>query len=231
MIRIHGGAQRKIWAVNFILLFLMALTCLMAILLIYSILQENIDLINKRYHTYFGMRILDTKTCASLFITLIGLLLVRHHFLIGFMPILVYETRRTKKPTFDAIFENCEVWQVKVKNVGLGAAKILKYEFRLNQSEIEDTSHDKNFDETIVALNDINIVYDKDFCLEEITSGYTLPSKDEMIIFEINTAILSKLRQLDLQITFSGLLGNRFVKDVFLIPRIELGAEEKVANN
>jgi len=200
-------------------------------LLIYSILQENIDLINKRYHTYFGMRILDTKTCASLFITLIGLLLVRHHFLIGFMPILVYETRRTKKPTFDAIFENCEVWQVKVKNVGLGAAKILKYEFRLNQSEIEDTSHDKNFDETIVALNDINIVYDKDFCLEEITSGYTLPSKDEMIIFEINTAILSKLRQLDLQITFSGLLGNRFVKDVFLIPRIELGAEEKVANN
>jgi hypothetical protein len=226
MMRIHGGAQRKIWVVNFILFFLVTLTVIMAGLLVYGVLQENKDLINKKYHYYFAVKILDTKTCASLFITLIGLILVRHHFLIGFMPILVYETRRTKKPSYDAIFQDCEVWQVKIRNVGLGAAKILKYEFRVGQTSISEDDHDQDYDEVTKLLHSINIVHDRDYCMEEITSGYTLPSKDEILIFEMNTAMLSKIKQLDLQITFSGLLGGRFIKDVFLIPRNDLWFNE-----
>lgn len=225
--KIHGGPQKNIFAINYILFALLFLTAIVFFLIIYAILQDNAELLlAKKNHHLVQMKLLDLKTSFTIFISLLGLILLRHHFLEGFKPRIVYETKKCKTPTFDAYDFEGEIWQVKIRNVGLGAATILDYEFRFHPSKITNKKYLTNYSEVIKEISKEGVNLESEYYLDEITAGYTLPSKEEIVLFEMETSSALKLKQLDLKIEFTGFLGGKYSKEIFLLPRLGINFEE-----
>lgn len=165
--------------------------------------------------SYFNLKILDTKSAITIFVSTLGLTLIRNQFLLGFKPRIIYEGVKLKKGTIDFLHSTENVWSVKIKNVGLGAAVIETYKFRLNPNE----GFDLTYHEVIEHLKGKNLYREKDFFLNNITQGYTISAKDNLVIFELVLFRSEVLSCLDVQMTFQGFLGARYIKEVFCIPR------------
>lgn len=215
-IKNYPGAQKSIWRVNSIMTLLILLTLIFFCLTIHATLQNNPGLIGARdwLKEISALNLLDIKTSCSIFVSLLGLILVRHHFILGFKPRIIYETNKSIDET-----TKIEYWEVRVKNVGLGAAVIKKYVFRLNISSIDNKEYDCDFQELIETLQSHNIFLEKDFMLGNLTKGYTLTSKKEKVIFKICLPKAFGIKQLDLKMIFIGFLGGKYKKEVYLIPR------------
>ena len=216
----YPGSQKKLRSFNSLFFLLSLMAGIFLLLTIYSILRDNLYDARINYPRWLWLNILDTKTACTIFVSFISILLVRHHFIIGFKPKIVYECRKTKQP-YNAELEVGKIlWQVKIKNVGLGTAVFTHYCFRVGISEINSGQYDLDFSQVINTLKANNIFFEDDYYLSNITNGYAMPSKEERIVFEILLPIGYSLKQLDIKMKFEGYLGGLYEKEVFAIPRI-----------
>jgi len=214
---VYPGVQRPIWRFNSLMFFLVGLTIIFFLLTIYSSIQENLILFSADHwvRRFVSYEILDTKTSCTIFISLLGLILIRHHFILGFKPRLIYESEKILDQT-----SKTESWEVKIRNVGLGAAVIADYKFRLSMDNANDAKdYTLDFQQVKNILEAKNIYLDKDFSLTNITKGYTLTSKEEKVIFKIVLPKAFIIKQLDIKLIFVGFIGGKYRKEVFLIPR------------
>ena len=176
-----------------------------------------------------SLEILDSKTACSLFATFFGLLLVRHQFILGFKPRIVYECVKTTSAFHPELTGKGILWQVKIKNVGLGVSVFSSYKFKIGIESITEGEY-QDFNTAIEDLKKNGFFPEEDFYLSNITSGGALPSKEDKIIFEILLPVGYKIKQIDLRMFFEGYLGGRYRKDVYLIPRLGIPNKEDNKN-
>ena len=218
VISIHPKGQDRIGNFSWLFATLFFFAVIFFCLTIYNVVKDNIKE-DSTYYKFFSLTIIDTKTCCSTLLTLIGLLLVRHHFVLGFRPIIAYE-RLISKASSHPNFSNCNVWQVKIKNVGLGPAVFSQFQFRAQKQGLSSSEYFMDFTETEHWLQQNGFVPEKDFSLWTISKGATLPSKDQLVIFELKLTNQTRLDQLDLLVTFKGVVGGAYQKELYLIPRL-----------
>lgn len=214
----HPGPQTQIHRFNAVFSFLLLFTIIFFLLTIYAIFKQNFE--------YFSLpelensiEILDTKTACSLFATFLGLLLVRNQFIVGSKPKIVYECVKTKSSSNPELENKGILWQVRMHNVGLGAAAFLSYKFRVGIDCINDGEY-VDYATTIEELKKNGLLLEEDFYLLNITFGGAMSAKDQQIIFEILLSVGYKIKQIDARVIFEGYLGGRYQKDMYLIPRL-----------
>ena len=202
------------------------LTCLLVLsvtlflLTLYSILQTNAGVFHLEGSPYFSIKILDTASAATLFITLLGALLVRHQFAVGVLPRINYKSTRIDRPNKQNPNETYETWRVEIRNTGLGSAIINRTEYMLERMKGNTDSASHSFEGILSELANLNLVRDQDYWIENITNGFSLSPKDDCFVFEIKMEQIKKLKRLDLVLYFQGQLGDRYRREIFLIPRI-----------
>lgn len=165
-----------------------------------------------------SIKILDTNTAATLFVTAVGALLVRRQFVLGLRPRIGYKTARTTKEIVRNGNKMLEVWQVKIRNTGEGSAIINRSEFELKTETLKNSTSFFTLIDVITELNKIGLVRGEDYWLENITSGFALPPQEDCIVFEIKIEHVPKLKRLDMLLHFQGLLGDRYFREIFFIP-------------
>ena len=108
------------------------------ILMLYSIMQANLALFDLQRTIPLSFKILDTSSAATLFVTLVGALLVRHQFALGLLPRINYTSMSTTKKISQFSDVSCDIWRVEIRNTGLGSAIIDRAEYFLEPSKIKN---------------------------------------------------------------------------------------------
>ncbi len=202
------------------LVCLLTLTITLFLLTLYSILQANVALFSVGASRLLSLKILDTSSAASLFVTLLGALLVRHQFALGVLPRINYKTARAAKQNTRIPGEQFETWRVEIRNTGLGSAIVNRAEYGLEYTGTKSNIHSHTFDSLIKELTTIDLIRDSDYWIEKISEGFSLSPKDDCFVFEIKTEHIQKLKRLYMVLYFQGQLGDRYRREIFLIPRI-----------
>lgn len=201
------------------LVCLLILTITFFLLTLYSVLQANSALFHLEASPFLSLKILDTSSAASLFVTLLGALLVRHQFALGLLPRINYKSAKTTRQNPQDSGEPFTTWRVELRNTGLGSAIINRADYRLELAGATSHCHFHTFDAIIRELAKIDWVRDRDYWIENINAGFSLSPKDDCFLFEIKTEHIAKLKRLDVALYFQGQLGDRYRRDISLIPR------------
>lgn len=211
------GPQSSKVDANLLLLLIAFLCFIFFLLTLYAVAKDNVDVIypDKKdpgrifliKYTFF-----DAKTCCTIFITLLSLILVRSHFILGFKPRIIYESRDVNAVSTEPI--PGEIWLVQIKNVGLGAAIVESCQFRTGRN------HDEfNFThQEIVTAYTSKDIQASNYFLPNISVGYVFQPKDDKTLFKIKKTEAIKAGVLDMELKFKGLLGGEYTKIIFLLP-------------
>ncbi len=210
--------QQNLWSFDLMLTCLLTLAIAFFILTLYSIFQVNAGLFNVEPAKWLSIKILDTSTSATLFVTILGALLVRHQFALGILPRINYTSAFTAKQDTRNLSVSFETWRVDIRNTGLGAAIINRTSYLIKLAGANEPATSQSYNEIIKALSKSNLILGSDYWLGNITPGFSLSPKDEFLLFEIKTEHREKVKQLDMMLYFQGQLGDRYRREIFLIP-------------
>lgn len=199
---------------------LLILTITFFIFTLYSILQNNAALFHLEHSHFLSLKILDTSSAASLFVTLFGALVLRHQFALSVLPRINYRSSLTVKNNNSPTNESCETWRVEIRNTGLGSATITgaDYIVELTTSRTNVCVH--TTENLIKELLKIGLIRNKDYWMDNTTSGFSLSPKDECFLSEIKTEHLNKLNHLSMILYFQGQLGDKYSKEISFLPHI-----------
>jgi hypothetical protein len=198
---------------------LLTSTFVFFILTIHSIFQSNLNWFHIEASKFWSLKILDTDSAATLFVTLVGALLVRHQFAIGVLPRINYVSNTNNKQNGLEIIQESETWQVQIRNTGLGPAIINRVEYFLEISNSKEILKRYEFSSLIRKLTELNLNRDKDYTITNISSGFALTPKDELSVFDIHTAHLPKFKRLTMIVYFQSQLGDNYCREISLLPQ------------
>lgn len=211
--------QHALRSYDGLFIVLIVLTGILFSLLLFSILQQNLAFFDLEHVRLLSFKILDTNTAASLFVTLIGAILVRHQFALGIRPAVNYTSANVTKNYPVTSNTPCELWQVVLHNAGSGTAILNSIRFRIGIDGIDRGEYSKSHKEVVEALAEIGLVRDQDYSLANVSAGSTLAPRESRTLFEIKASKLQLIKQLDASIQFKGVLGDKYGRELFLIPR------------
>lgn len=175
---------------------------------------------------YLSFKILDTSSAASLFVTLMGALLVRHQFALGLLPRINYKSAKAIRKDSASPDASFSTWRVELLNSGLGAAVINSTKYLLELSDEKSGECSGGHKQIIQELAKVNLIRDSDYWLENITTGFALSPKEGCPVFEIKTEHLSKIKRLDMVLYFQDQLGGKYWREIFLVPH-RMAEQEK----
>lgn len=164
---------------------LIILTLTFFLLTIYSILQANATLLPPKATRFLTFKIMDTSSAASLFVTLLGALLVRHQFAMGLLPRINYKSTNATRKDLGSPTASFETWRVEIRNSGLGAAVINNTRYVLELPSERSDGRAGDHKDMIKELAKAGLVRDSDYWLENITTGFALSPKEDCFVFEI----------------------------------------------
>lgn len=199
------------------LVTLLVLTTVFFLLTVYNILQLNLGWFHISESKFWSLKILDSTSAATLFVTLVGALLVRHQFAASVLPRINYVSNVTNKENSLESGQSFKTWQVEIRNTGLGPAIIDRIEYFLELANDKEKPHHYKFITLIQKLTENNLVRDRDYILFNMSSGFSISPKDEYVVFEIKTEHLDKLNCLTMMLYFQGQLGDKYYREISLV--------------
>lgn len=208
------------------LVFLVILTATFFLLTFYSILQTNLNFLPIELGSFLSFKILDTSTAATLFVTLLGALVVRHQFALSLHPRINYKSASTKRNESTDPALSFRTWRVELRNSGLGAAVIISAKYALALADSTSNPLIGTYRDIIEALAAIGLVREQDYWMENIATGFAVSSKDDCFVFEIRMEHKAKIKRLDMMLLFQDQLGGKYQRELFLIPRHSVDLEK-----
>lgn len=189
------------------------------LLTVYSILQSNLNWFHISESRFWSLKILDTTSSATLFVTLVGALLVRHQFAVSVLPRINYVSSvKTNQNSLKPIHSS-DTWHVEIRNTGLGSAIIDRIDYFLDLANSKDTNYNYKLNSLIIKLAEIDLIRNSDYSIFNMSSGFSLAPKDEYVVFEIKTEHLAKFNSLTMEIYFQGQLGDKYCREISLIAK------------
>jgi hypothetical protein len=209
------GPQVSKLGINILMITLVTLCSLFFLLTIYCIIKDNIEVFDdhnyfKKHKDLFKYSIFDAKTACTGFVTLISVILVRQHFILGFKPRINYKSREVRIPLSETVCG--DIWEVQICNSGLGAAIVEKCDYLIKAN---NKATNKTYLE-VIQFFDNNSVTATDFFLPFISKGFVFPAKDERVLFQIKKSKIINDSEIYIQFTLKDFLGAKYHKVVYL---------------
>jgi len=207
------GAQTALWNFSFFSLLLYALIFLFLLLSLGSIFKDN------SFLNQFSIQDLKVSDSVAILISLVGLLIVKIHFSRSIQPYVTYICRQDKMSSFNLSTNgNDNYFQVILENVGGGLLIVdkIKYHYRLATRNIVSTYDVR---EVLDDFREVELLPSKDFEFLFLFKGAAVSTRNERCLFEINVKHLHLINFMDATLTFKNLIGDRYQKKIFFIPR------------
>jgi hypothetical protein len=171
---------------------------------------------------FWRLKLVDANTAFTIFVALLSLIAVRQQFIYGTKPFLVYHSQFTHESRLGLPGASAatRIWQVTLSNAGQGAASIREVRYRIAaQGEALSDSYFLPGSALTEVLEGLGLRNERDYSLVSFSEGFRVTAGAEQPIFEVFEAAAGAVHSIDMRIEIEGLLGDRFVKEVFLIPR------------
>lgn len=198
------------------------LVLLSVVLLVHAVVSAN-ELGNGLPFAWFWrLSLIDVNTAFTILVALLSLIAVRQQFIYGTKPFLVYHSQFTHASRLGLPGAGAgeRIWQVTLSNAGQGAAAIREVRYRIAaRGNTLSDSYPLPAASLTATLEGMGLRYERDYSLVSFSEGFRVIAGAEQPIFEVFEAAAAALQSIDMRIEIEGLLGDRFVKEVFLIPR------------
>lgn len=161
---------------------------------------------------------LDYSTGITLLGGLFALLFARYQFALSQMPVLGYNCLHSKTSDFNLIASTLfDV--VTIENIGSGIAVVSQSQYRISYKE-EDLEKDyRTYSEVVKELTDLGYTKKTDYWLNYFSKGYTFSSNSCLKVLEMPRRMTNHFFAFDIKISYYGLLGDRYEKEIYCIPR------------
>jgi hypothetical protein len=223
--RDYPGPQREIRRLLSPTHFFHALVVLTTLLFFQSFVHDNRGALHLGPFMVFGidlwsLQVLDNKSSATLIIGLLSLSFINRQLLLAYRPFLNYRCQQSSTSTFALVGDgnNGNTWKISLQNVGSGTAVVVGSRYRVGTKGGEPAVYE-DYDHAMGRLVSYGFTNGVDFVVRYFSHGWSLAGKDDCIIAEIALQKALELDRLDVEVEFKGLLGDRYVKEMFCIPR------------
>lgn len=215
-------SSQKSWLRNwFTPLVLNMLIVVVTLILIHALIRENFYEHFKETYILIQYKIIDINSSITLLVGLLGLWVVRHQLSMGFRPYLGYTSFHSKTSNFSLPNDaNEELWVVTIINEGTGLAIINRCSYRMSLKGEQPQDYEYTYCEMIEQLEKKNFIQGRDYILVQISKGASLGPHSEQRVFEMPIDKAMEFSAIDIKIDFEGLMGDRFTKEIFCIPRM-----------
>jgi len=230
------GAQKKVKTFWFTSTTLGILTILVFITLLISIIQENEQIFSLQpimiaNINIWKIKILDSNTATVLLVGLLTIFFIRKQLAYGLRPYLDYRCQQIGSSVYalDQFQKEKIFWSTSLSNVGLGLAIIKKAYYRVSFEKNIIGKYNTSL-EVIDSMKKKGIVIGHDFDIIFFSEGWSLGSKEERRIFEIVMSKSIDIFCLDIKLEFEGILGDRYTKEIYCIPRHGIDFHSNTSN-
>jgi hypothetical protein len=198
------------------------LVLLSVVLVVQAVVSANKLGTGLPFAWFWRLSLIDVNTAFTILVALLSLIAVRQQFIYGTKPFLVYHSQFTHESRLGLPGAGAgeRIWQVTLSNAGQGAASIREVRYRIaaRGSTLSD-SYPLPASSLTATLEGMGLRNERDYSLVSFSEGFRVIASAEQPIFELFEAAAAALQSIDMRIEIEGLLGDRFVKEVFLIPR------------
>lgn len=228
-IRTHPGPARAIGRnrsyLDYILYFLMLVAVLSLVL---TFVQSNRHLFHlepPRQYRVFSINILDIKwldytTSVGLLAGLFTIFFARYQFSLSQRPLISYYSRKKDRTETAFNIKKGAIFNTtSIKNEGAGLAIVLSSGYKIALSERELDKPYVSYWEVEEKLREMGFLRERDYWLTYFSPGWTIGADATERIFEMNTALITSIFAIDIRITYAGLLGDKYEKQIYCIPR------------
>jgi hypothetical protein len=167
------------------------------------------------------VQIWDNQTTATVIIGLVTLAFVSRQITLGYRPFFNYKCQQTRDSLYALIVRGesgTRYWNVTLQNVGSGPAIVRKswYRVRFDQTMIAEYAE---YEDVMNSLASKGFINGQDCIVTFLSDGWSLAAKSDFTIVELVLEKALKISALDIKVEFEGLLGDRYIKEIFCIPR------------
>lgn len=222
-VRAHPGPQRLLRRNLLGPLYVSVLVALTSLLVVQAFVAANANPAGWPLAWFWRLKLLDMNNAVTLLIALLSLIAVRQQFIYGTKPFLIYFSRFSHDSALGLprISDRERAWSVTVQNVGQGAASVrsTRYRLALGGSSRPQVRDGLSAGEVQEILSKHGLVAGKHYSMATLSDGARIAAGGEQVVFEIRADCAKIVTALDLHLTFEAMLGDRFEKYIFCIPR------------
>jgi hypothetical protein len=218
--RIDPGAQAALARNGFASAYLWLLIGVCGLLAYQAFVQANYVSKTSPHPNIWRLKILDVNNAITALVALLGLVSIRQQLLIGIRPILSYTGKVLRPDEWSLISPKPEdfAWRVTLRNVGMGPAIIRSVRYSVSTSDGVTNSLESH-DDLIARLDTAGLTRRLEYEVQHVSAGAAIGSTESIVLFEGLQSVSRTIRSLDVCISFSGMLGEAFEKDVYCVPR------------
>lgn len=195
----------------------------LAVLVLQAIIHENFSFSTWPLSPFWKLNLLKVTDALKVSATVGAALVAWQQVRLNVTPRLMYFCRPMDESDVGLTVESGKViWRCGVKNVGAGAAIINRCSYWISFSLPENTAplpYTLSYLDAVSLLREKGLEPGRDYGLMRYTGGAVIGSQVEQTIFEAGKEALDLLRGVDVKLEYQGVLGGRYEKEVFAIPR------------
>lgn len=201
---------------------------LLVLNLIWDIIKINLDPgVIKQWPWRFNL--LDISTCATLAGIVAGLLLTRAQFARSIRPAIGWRAWEVKKSNY--LVDSA--WTVYLYNHGPGNCQVNKARYSYALTD-RPPSGWKTWDMTVEELADMGMMRNRDYYLEDIGVGFSIPVAAVLLedseLAAFTSACLAKLSSLDVMLEIEDALGDIYARTIECLRDAHKATEFKNVN-
>lgn len=219
----HPGSQRRVNRLNPLSIPIYLLFTLVSFLVLHAFIKENVDFATFPAAFVWKLNLLKVNDALMLLVALLGLLVARQQVELSVTPRLMYSCYPTAQSQFGLqVQQGRVIWTCKVKNVGSGMAIVRRCAYRVTES-VSKSKRKQPFNlsylDVVKLLRKKGLEPGRDYVLMQYSIGAVIGGGEEQTLLEVNRDALDALKVVDVELVFDGFLGERFEKQIFMVPR------------
>lgn len=204
----HPGPQERLRRPRWTVVLLFGLAALSIVLVAQALVRQNVHANGWFPRPAWEWKIVDASAAIPIALTLVSILIARQQLALGLRPYLAYSTD-------DADDGGTEVTLV---NDGKGLAVMRRMTVTLEPRDtIGELRVSTTKADTLVGLRALDLEDDVDLLF--LSAGAPVRGESEVVLCRSTPKGAKVLRRLDVALEFEGVLGDRYRKDVYCVPR------------
>lgn len=169
---------------------------------------------------FWDLPLMQPEAGATILIGLMSLVVLRAQAAATQRPILTYSSVQQSSDSSGLAASGGGVWSVTLQNVGGGSAIIRDGTYRIRDSLHDVGGYDMNYPAAIEFFSRRGMRVGRDYALYTFSAGGAIGPNVQCRIFEAPITKVNSIRVLDIRVEFETMLGDRYCKEVYCIPRV-----------
>ncbi|WP_406197488.1 hypothetical protein OG920_22100 [Streptomyces europaeiscabiei] len=188
------------------------------LLLAQAIIRENVHTKSWIIPWLWKVKIVDASVCVTILIAFATIGVARKQIALGLRPFVTYGIKppNTSSPHLS---DSGRYRLVTIGNEGAGTALLIGVTVSITFRNPREVCTAEEFDRLYDILMTRNLAEGRDYTIRNMGAGFTVAPHSDVRLMEYTDDFLATVGRLDIEITFEGLLGDKYRKGIYCVPR------------